>query len=305
MSDGQAGEIAGNSAARVENTTARAKNLYNRMEWAGALGDVGTLIPFVVAYITILKIDPLGLLLMFGRLPGGRRALLQDSHPHPAHEGHRSGGGCGRHKPRRAVRFRPHDRPLLARGRGLPVPSGRLPVSRPKPVIRGIMLGLGMIFMVDGVNRMRTTPVLAGLALVATYLLLTNPKVPAMFVLLLIGVVSAVVMNPGLLKELAGIHPGLRLPEFQVGRVAWQDILTGTLLFTIPQIPLTLGNAVIAITAENNRLFPDRPVSEKKIAISQGIMNLVSPLWGGVPMCHGAGGMAGHVRFGQGPEGRW
>jgi len=27
-------------------------------------------------------------------------------------------------------------------------------------------------------------------------------------------------------------------------------------------------------------------------------MNLVSPLFGGIPMCHGAGGMAGHVRFG-------
>ena len=34
------------------------------------------------------------------------------------------------------------------------------------------------------------------------------------------------------------------------------------------------------------------------MAISQGIMNLVAPLFGGIPMCHGAGGMAGHVRFG-------
>lgn len=36
------------------------------MEWAGAFGDVGTLIPFVVAYITIVKMPPLGLLFMFG-----------------------------------------------------------------------------------------------------------------------------------------------------------------------------------------------------------------------------------------------
>jgi len=55
---------------------------------------------------------------------------------------------------------------------------------------------------------------------------------------------------------------------------------------------------VIAITVENNRLFPEHPVTEKKIAISQGIMNLISPIFGGIPMCHGAGGMAGHVRFG-------
>lgn len=80
--------------------------------------------------------------------------------------------------------------------------------------------------------------------------------------------------------------------------MTWSDVVTGTLLFTLPQIPLTLGNAVIAITPENNELFPDRKVSEKKIAISQGIMNLIAPIFGGVPMCHGAGGMAGHVRFG-------
>jgi MFS superfamily sulfate permease-like transporter len=167
-----------------------------------------------------------------------------------------------------------------------------------KPVVRGIMLGLGLSFMVDGVNRMKTAPVLAGIALVVTYLLLTNPKIPAMFVLLIIGVASAVIMNPQLIPELAKIHVGFRLPEFSLPMITWNDIVVGTLLFTIPQIPLTLGNAVIAIVAENNELFPDRKVTEKKIAISQGIMNLISPLFGGIPMCHGAGGMAGHVRFG-------
>jgi len=39
-------------------------------------------------------------------------------------------------------------------------------------------------------------------------------------------------------------------------------------------------------------------VSERKVALSTGVMNLLGPLVGGVPMCHGAGGMAGHVRFG-------
>ncbi len=70
------------------------------------------------------------------------------------------------------------------------------------------------------------------------------------------------------------------------------------MFLTLPQIPLTLGNAMIAIVDMNNDLFPDRKVTEKKMAVSQGIMNLVAPIFGGVPMCHGAGGMAGHVRFG-------
>ena len=147
------------------------------------------------------------------------------------------------------------------------------------------MLGLGLSFMVDGVHRMQSAPVLAGIALVITYLLLTNPKVPAMFALLLIGVGSA-------------IHVGFKLPVFALPSITWNDLVVGTLLFTIPQIPLTIGNAVIAIVAENNELFPDRKVTERGIAVSQGVMNLVSPLFGGIPMCHGAGGMAGHVRFG-------
>jgi uncharacterized membrane protein HdeD (DUF308 family) len=39
-------------------------------------------------------------------------------------------------------------------------------------------------------------------------------------------------------------------------------------------------------------------VTEGKIAVSTGMMNVLSASVGGVPMCHGAGGMAGHVRFG-------
>ena len=160
------------------------------------------------------------------------------------------------------------------------------------------MLGLGLSFMVDGVHRMQSAPVLAGIALAVTYLLLTNPRVPAMFVLLLIGVGSAAIMNPAIVHELAKIHIGFKLPVFALPSITWNDLVVGTVLFTIPQIPLTIGNAVIAIVAENNELFPDRKVTERGIAVSQGIMNLVSPLLGGIPMCHGAGGMAGHVRFG-------
>ena len=39
---------------------------FDRMEVAGAFGDLGTLLPFVVAYISVLKMDPFGVLLAFG-----------------------------------------------------------------------------------------------------------------------------------------------------------------------------------------------------------------------------------------------
>lgn len=281
----------------AENKSKKTTNLYNASEWAGAFGDVGTLIPFVVAYITIVKIDPLGLLFMFGislLVAGFYYRTPLPIQPMKAIGAAAIAGGMS---------------PAALFGSGLTtglfwllvgITGAVRPIARlaTRPVVRGIMLGLGLSFMMDGINRMRSAPVLAGIALVVTYLLLTNPRIPAMFILLVLGIVSAIVMDPRLLTDLAAVHIGFKLPVFSLHTITWNDIVVGTLVFTIPQIPLTLGNAVIAITAENNELFPDRPVTERKIAISQGIMNLLSPIFGGVPMCHGAGGMAGHVRFG-------
>jgi len=277
--------------------TGKARNLYNRMEWAGAFGDVGTLIPFVVAYITIVKMPPLGLLFMFGVMLLASGLYYRTPMPVQPMKAIGAAAIAGGISPAAlyGAGFSTGLFWLFAGITGILRPISKLAT---KPVVRGIMLGLGLTFMVDGVNRMKTAPVLAGIALVVTYILLTNPKVPAMFMLLIIGVVSAVIMNPQLLSELARVHIGFNMPVFSLPMITWNDLVTGTLLFTLPQIPLTLGNAVIAITAENNELFPDRPVTEKKIAISQGIMNLIAPLFGGIPMCHGAGGMAGHVRFG-------
>jgi hypothetical protein len=80
--------------------------------------------------------------------------------------------------------------------------------------------------------------------------------------------------------------------------MSWNELLAGTVVLGIPQVPLTLGNAIIGTAAENNQHFPDRPVTAKTISIDHGVMNLASAFIGGIPMCHGAGGMAGHIRFG-------
>lgn len=273
------------------------KNVYGHMEWAGAFGDIGTLIPFIVAYITIVGVDPLGLLFMFGisKIVSG----LYYKTPIPIQPMKAIGAA--------AIAGGITPAALFGSGLttgifwmiiGLTGTIGVIAKLATKPVVRGIMLGLGMAFIVEGVHRMVSTPVLAGIALVVTFALLNNPKIPAMFALLMLGIVAAFIMNPELFSELSKIHFNLRLPEFSLQHMSWDDVLTGTMLFTLPQIPLTLGNGIVAIVAENNELFPDRPVTEKKISISTGIMNLIAPLFGGVPMCHGAGGMAGHVRFG-------
>ena len=105
-------------------------------------------------------------------------------------------------------------------------------------------------------------------------------------------------MNPALLQEIIQISVRFRLPEVYIGRISWQDLIAGTLILGLPQAPLTLGNAIIGTAEENNELFPDRPANVKTIAVDHGFMNIFSAAIGGVPLCHGAGGMAGHVRFG-------
>jgi len=145
---------------------------------------------------------------------------------------------------------------------------------------------------------MSTSPWVAGLLLALTLLLLGRPRVPAMLVLLGIGVLIALIGQPALMRDLGALRPEFRLPGFAWQSLSMNDLWVGFILLALPQLPLTFGNAYIAITEENNRLFPDRPVTERSVAYSTGLMNLGSSLIGGIPMCHGAGGMAGHVQFG-------
>jgi len=89
-----------------------------------------------------------------------------------------------------------------------------------------------------------------------------------------------------------------RLPASGLPQITWSDLATGILVLGLPQIPLTLGNAIMATVEENNTHFPDRPITVTAIALDHAALNLVGTALGGVPMCHGAGGMAGHIRFG-------
>jgi MFS superfamily sulfate permease-like transporter len=284
---------------RTKETKYDSGNRYDRSEWAGAFGDLGTLIPFIIGYISILKLDPLGVLFMFGVFLVASGLYYKT--PIPVQPMKAIGGA--------AITQTALITPGTVWGAGLFTGffwlilglSGTLKyVSKiaTKPVIRGVVLGLGILFIMDGLKLMRTDFLIALAALVLTFVLLMNKRVPAMFALLVFGIAAALFKDSGIWHELAAIRPDFRLPHFSLGALTWKEFATGSLILAIPQIPLTLGNAVIAVTAENNRLFPESPVTEKKIAVSQGIMNLIAPIWGGVPVCHGAGGMAGHVRFG-------
>lgn len=90
--------------------------------------------------------------------------------------------------------------------------------------------------------------------------------------------------------------PRLTLPNITgfSPREVWQSFLQAG----FAQIPLTATNAVIATSALIKSYWPEKPVSESRLSLNMGIMNLILPFFGGMPLCHGAGGLAGQYYFG-------
>ena len=281
---------------------AHPQNRFDLPEWSGAFGDLGTLIPFVAAYVSILKMDANGLLVAFGLALIVVGSIYRT--PFPV-------------QPMKAIGAAAVSQATLAAGLGAAVVVGAalttgllwivLAVTGlgrraadwvPRSALLGVVMGLGFSFMLEGIRMMSASSWVAGLLLALTLVLLGRPRMPAMLVLLAIGVAMALVNEPDLLRELGALKPELKVPSLAWGGLSMSDLWTGLILLTLPQLPLTFGNAYLAITEENNRLFPDRPVSERSVAYTTGLMNLGASLIGGIPMCHGAGGMAGHVQFG-------
>jgi len=283
----------------VDRTKTEKGNRYDMTEWAGAFGDLGTLIPFIIGYISIMKMDPLGILLMFGFFLIGSGLYYKTPMPVQPMKaiGGAAIGGAG------AVTAGMIWGAGIFTGffwlvLGLTGKLNSISKIASKPVLRGIVMGLGLLLIIQGTQMMATNLLIAAIALTITFSLLTSNQIPVMFVIIVFGIAAGLISNPGLFNDLLKIHMDFRLPQIQIGHITAADFLKGVLLLGIPQIPLTFGNAIVAIKQENNRIFPEHPVTENKMAISQGIMNLISPVFGGIPVCHGAGGMAGHVRFG-------
>ncbi len=277
----------------------RPANRYDVMEVAGAFGDLGTLIPFVVGYIAVLKMDPAGVLVAFGLCKVAVGLFYRTPMPVQPMKaiGVTSISQAGAITPA-AICVSSLATAAIWVFLGLTGAIDRVAQLVAKPVVRGIVLGLGFSFIIEAFQMMRSDPLIAAAGMLLTYLLLASKRFPAMFALLLLGVGVTLVQQPDLGPRLAQMSLHLRLPSVSVTNIVWSDVMAGVFILALPQVPLSLGNACIATVRENNTLFPDRPVTERRVATTMGLMNILSPLVGGVPMCHGAGGMAGHVRFG-------
>ena len=195
---------------------------------------------------------------------------------------------------------------LLGVTRGVVVVNNFVPVS----VVRGLQLGLGLSLARRGLGLIadgelpdyvrRTAPwagpVLGGVCFVLVLLCRRWPRVPIALLLFLLGIVLAAahVVVAGRTLEFAPAPPII----WALHNFTSADVSHAFFAAALPQLPLTTLNSVVSVCQLSRDLFPTRPVSQTSVAISVGWMNLIGCALGGMPVCHGAGGLAAQHHFG-------
>ena len=169
----------------------------------------------------------------------------------------------------------------------------------PKCVVRGIQFGLGLSLASLALRNYIPSAglpgyVLAVVALLVMFSLWGNRRIPPGLLVIAVGGVYA--LGSGLQLGVIGDGVHFSMPGFH--RPALQDIFTGFLVLALPQLPLSISNSVIATEQTIRDLFPFRAVKVRKIGFTYSAVNLFAPFLGGIPVCHGCGGLAGHYTFG-------
>lgn len=264
---------------------------FNLRELAGSMGDYGTLFPLAIGYIAVCGLNPAGFLVMMGianiatgllyRLPMPIEpmkvlavvAIAQQWTPSMVYA---SGFGMGI---------------VWTVFAAIGVMKWIAKVT-PEPVIRGIQVALGGILAIEAIKMISSWWILGIVSILIGLVLGKNRYAPAAIVLIALGVIIMLIKKQFNLIE----SPRLTLPTITGFRPVevWQTFLQAG----FAQIPLTATNAVIATSALIKSYWPERPVSESRLSLNMGVMNLILPFFGGMPLCHGAGGLAGQYYFG-------
>ena len=265
------------------------------MECSGACGDLGTFIPHVIGAMTVAGLAPAGVLFGFAAFLIGTGLFY--GLPLPV-------------QPMKAISaviltggLRPGE--VAAAGIMIGVVLlllgftgwiSRLARAIPQSVSAGLQLGLGLLLAVLGLKLILETPWLGFGSLALLFALTRIPRCPAAPIALGVAIgLGWVTGSVGSTAEAAaspGI-PGLVLPS-------WGEIWRSFEVAVLPQLSLTLTNAVIVTASLARELFPARAslASERNLALSSGLANVLLCPFGALPMCHGAGGLAAQFRFG-------
>ena len=297
--------------------------LFNRVEFAGSLGDLGTLLPLAVGMVMINGLNPQGLFLSVGLfyiLSGYYFGLPVPVQPMKVVGAYAIATGLTAQQISASGAWLAAIL-LIAGITGLIDIIGRY---TPKSVIRGVQLSTGSLLMAQGIKLMWGTssfqalksaaepylaiqhlgPIPIGIifglvGIVLTLWLLDNKRFPA--ALIVVGSGMTIGLLAGTREGFDHLTLNFHLPELlPFGLPSMNDFSLVLLLLVLPQIPMTVGNAVVAYADLSKEYFGEASakVSYRNVCLSMAAGNILSFLLGGMPLCHGAGGLAAHYRFG-------
>lgn len=273
-----------------------------RGEIGGALGDLGTLLPYLVGFISIAGVNATSVLMAFGLssfIVGWRFGLPFPVQPMKAigaaSLAQAALGSASMPEVLAVAAFLTGIFWLIA---GWTEFTGWLSRHISKDIVHGIVLGLGIALILEGLRRIQGDMLVGTGSVLAALVLLKRSGWVLMPLILAVGLTVGWGRHP----EVANIVAALRLePAAPVplwGDIWRLDIWLAALALAAAQVPLTWGNAILGVMVEIRRFFPSAHVDEPKVARSTGLMNLLAAGLGAPPMCHGAGGLAAHIAFG-------
>lgn len=296
---------------------------FNRNEFAGSLGDLGVVLPLSIAMVLVNGLNPLGLFFsvgLFYLLSGMYYRIPVPVEPMKVIGAYAIAAGLSASEIMASTLLMGIILLLIAITGAITL----IGKYTPQAVIRGVQLSTGLLLMAEGVRFMIGTStfqklrqasepylivqdigflplglVLGILAGLTTLLLLDNKKLPAALVVILSGMFIGLVL--GTREGLDKLTIGFNIPEIlPFGFPTGADFSFAVLALVLPQLPMTIGNAVVANADLSKQYFgqASKKVTYKACCMSMGLANCFSFLIGGMPLCHGAGGLAAHYRFG-------
>ena len=297
---------------------------FDRQELAGSLGDLGTLLPITIALIQLNGMDATAVFLciaLFYVLSGLYFGITVPVQPMKVVGAYAISQGL-------SPTIISTSGALLAVMLLLLVVTGAvhyLSIIVPRPVIRGVQLTTGVVLLTRGIQLMLGTSslqtvreasepfltvqsvgpipigwLIGALAFALILLFIKNRVAPAALVVIVMGALAGLAL--GGWNGLASIELGLSHPELlPYGLPSASDLVIALTLLALPQMPMTIGNAVLAQADLTKEYFgPEgaRRSTVKALTLSMALANIAAAAIGGMPMCHGAGGLAAHYQFG-------
>ncbi|MEA2117258.1 putative sulfate/molybdate transporter [Halovibrio sp. HP20-50] len=167
----------------------------------------------------------------------------------------------------------------------------------PRSVLSGIQLGLGLLLADISLGLMASSLLVGSVTLVVLVTILRMlPHLPAALLGICVSVVLGTLLGaPGIALHTADSSI-ISLPELP----SIKALQEGFSMLVLPQLALTFTNAILltALMAEDYFGEQARRVTPARLSMSTGLANFFMVPLGALPMCHGAGGLAAHYRFG-------